>query len=280
MVEKLKRFITNKNTVTIIGLILIIGILYFVYNNRIKEATNPIRIPVAKQTIQPRTLITDDMITYIEVPAVSASKNVERTKSKIVGKYSNYNTMIPKGSMFYSDALITKDQLPNASLMDIGEGEILYNFPVTMNTTYQNSIMPGTYVDIYMKVVNDERVVTVGKLLENVKVLAVKTSDGLNVFEDSSVRRTPAFIFFSVKPEIHLMLRAASYLTSNAVVLFPVPHGTNYTAEGATRVSTEELRNFINSHSVQLADDVINNQELDENGNPIVINPENNATGE
>ena len=278
MLEKLKRFITNKNTVTIIGLLLIIGILYFVYNSRIKEATNPVRIPVAKVTIQPKTLITDSMIEYITVPAVSVKKNTVRTKNNIVGKYSNYNTMIPAGSMFYSDALITKEQLPDTALLDVAAGEVLYNFPVTMNTSYQNSIMPGSYVDIYMKAVNDENVLMVGKLLENVKVLAVKTSDGQNVFENTSENRTPAYIFFGVNPEIHILLRKASYMGNYSVVLFPVPHGSNYTAEGETRVSTNELKEFINAHTVTLVENNVNtdntnnqtnNYQYDENGNLI-----------
>lgn len=268
MLEKLKRFITNKNTVTIIGLLLIIGILYFVYNSRIKEATNPIRIPVAKTTIQPKTLITDSMIEYISVPAVSVKKNTIRTKNSIVGKYSNYNTMIPAGSMFYSETLITKDQLPDAALMDVADGEVLYNFPVNMNTSYQNSIMPGSKVDIYMKALNDDGVLMVGKLIENVNVLAVKTSDGQNVFENTSENRIPAYIFFGVSPEIHILLRKASYMTSYSVVLFPVPHGSNYTAEGETRVSIDELKQFIDSHTVTLTENVLNEQTI--------INPENN----
>lgn len=263
MLEKLKRFFTNKNTVTIIGLILIIAILYFVYNSRIKEATNPIRIPVAKVTIQPKTLITDDMIDYISVPAVSVKKNTITSKNSIVGKYSNYNTMIPAGSMFYSETLITKDQLPDTALMDVKEGEVLYNFPVTMNTSYQNSIMPGSKIDIYMKAMNDDNVLMVGKLLENVDILAVKTSDGLNVFENTSERRTPAYIFFGVNPEIHILLRKASYLTGYSVVLFPVPHGTNYSGDTTeTRVSTDELKEFINAHTVNLVENTTENEDL------------------
>lgn len=263
MLEKLKRLFTNKNTVTIIGLILIIAILYFVYNSRIKEATNPIRIPVAKVTIQPKTLITDDMIDYISVPAVSVKKNTITSKNSIVGKYSNYNTMIPAGSMFYSETLITKEQLPDTALMDVKEGEVLYNFPVTMNTSYQNSIMPGSKIDIYMKAMNDDNVLMVGKLLENVDILAVKTSDGLNVFENTSERRTPAYIFFGVNPEIHILLRKASYLTGYSVVLFPVPHGTNYSGDTTeTRVSTDELKEFINAHTVNLVENTTENEDL------------------
>ena len=277
MLEKLKRFVTNKNTVTIIGLILIIGILYFVYNDRIKQATNPIRIPVAKVTIQPKTLITDSMIEYISVPAVSVKKNTVRVKNNIVGKYSNYNTMIPAGSMFYSEALITKDQLPDVALMDVAEGEVLYNFPVTMNTSYQNSIMPGSKIDIYMKAQNDDGVLMVGKLIENVNVLAVKTSDGKNVFENTSETRVPAYIFFGVNPEIHILLRKASYMSNYSVVLFPVPHGTNYSGEGETKVSIDELKEFINAHTVQLVENselneeinLDNNSQYDENGNLI-----------
>ncbi len=277
MLEKLKRFITNKNTVTIIGLLLIIGILYFVYNDRIKKATNPVSIPVAKVTIQPKTLITREMIEYISVPSVAVKKNTITSINSIVGKYSNYNTMIPAGSMFYTDTLITKDELPDTALMDVKEGEVLYNFPVTMNTSYQNSIMPGSKVDIYMKAVNDERVLMVGKLIENVEVLAVKTSDGLNVFEDTSERRTPAYIFFGVSPEIHILLRKASYMSNYSVVLFPVPHGTNYTTEEGTRVSTDELKEFINSHTVNLVENTtdvenptVETQTYDEFGNLII----------
>lgn len=263
--EKLKRFITNKNTVTIIGLILIVGILYFVYNNQIKKATNPIKVPVAKVTIQPKTLITKDMIEYIEVPAVSVKKTTITNTQSIIGKYSNYNTMIPAGSMFFTDALITKDELPDSALMDVAEGEVLYNFPVTMNTSYQNSIMPGTKIDIYMKAKNDDNVLMVGKLLENVNVLAVKTSDGLNVFEDTSERRTPAYIFFGVSPEIHILLRKASYLSNYSVELFPVPHGTTYTTDSETAfVSTDELKEFINAHTVTLVENTTDTENPDE----------------
>lgn len=263
--EKIKRFITNKNTVTIIGLILIVGILYFVYNNQIKKATNPVKVPVAKVTIQPKTLITKDMIEYIEVPAVSVKKTTITNTQSIIGKYSNYNTMIPAGSMFFTDALITKDELPDSALMDVAEGEVLYNFPVTMNTSYQNSIMPGTKIDIYMKAKNDDNVLMVGKLLENVNVLAVKTSDGLNVFEDTSERRTPAYIFFGVSPEIHILLRKASYLSNYSVELFPVPHGTTYTTDSETAfVSTDELKEFINAHTVTLVENTTDTENPDE----------------
>ena len=46
----IKRFFMNKNTVTIIGIIACLGILYWAYNYRIKKTTDPISIPYAIQT--------------------------------------------------------------------------------------------------------------------------------------------------------------------------------------------------------------------------------------
>ena len=45
---KLKRFIGNKNTVTILCVIAGIVVLYVGYNYRVKSKINPTRVPYAK----------------------------------------------------------------------------------------------------------------------------------------------------------------------------------------------------------------------------------------
>ena len=69
-----------------------------------------------------------------------------------------------------------------------------------MESTYGNSIFPGNMIDIYMKVGDgtDERIM-LGKLIENVEVLAVKDSSGRAVFEDTSEERTPSMLIFGLK---------------------------------------------------------------------------------
>lgn len=249
IIISVKKFFTNKNTVTILGVIVIILIIYFGYNSQIKKATNPIQVPVASKTIQPRTLITDDMVKLTSIPSVSVSTNVIRIKANVVGKYTAVNTVIPSGSMFYQEAIVS--QKPDAVLETVKDGEVLYNFPVTMASTYGNLILPNSYVDIYMKAVDGTNGLMVGKLLENVKVLAVKDSSGNDVFEDTSTTRTPAYIYFGVTEDINILLRKAQYMTSNSVVLFPVPHGTIVSDEElVTEVSTQYLRDFINANTV------------------------------
>lgn len=247
----LKKFFKNKNTITILGVILIIIILFVGYRLQIKRQVNPVSVPVATETIQPRTKITKDLITYIEVAPIVLSDNVIRSSGQIIGKYSNYNTVIPKGSMFYKETVIEEASLPDSSLINLEDGQVPYNFPVTVASTYGNSMFPGNYIDIYMKTQNNEGVLMVGKLLENVKILAVKDSSGRNVFENTSESRTPSYLIFGLAPTKNILLRKASYLSSFSVELFPVPHGVNIEVEeGETVVSSTTLESFINANTV------------------------------
>ena len=248
-----KRFLKNKNMVTIIGVIIILILLYIGYSTQINRAVEPIQIPVATQTIQPRTEITDDMVSLIDMPNVSLSDNVIRSRSQIVGMYSNVNSVIPEGSMFYTDTVVNADELPDVAFSKVKAGEVPYNFPVDMESTYGNAIMAGNMIDIYMKVGDgqDEKIM-IGKLIENIEVLAVKDSSGRAVFENLSEQRTPSMMIFGLKTDLYLMLKKASYMSSLGVELYPVPHGETVDTEGATQVSTQQLVDYIDAHSVNI----------------------------
>lgn len=266
IIISVKRFFKNKNVVTVLAVIAIMAIIYFGYNAQIKKQVSPIKIPVAKRTIQPRELITSDMIQYISVPAVGVNSSVLRTQTSIVGKYSNYNTVIPEGSMFYKGVLVDASDLPDSSFTQVKEGEIPYNFKVTMDTTYGNSIFPGNKIDIYMKAENDAGQVMVGKLIENIEVLAVKDNKGKDVFENTAEDRTPNFLIFGVEEEINILLRKAEYMKEYSIVLFPVPHGGTVDTSGKTQVSTQYLKEFINSKTVNIPIEDNNNNNNNTEG--------------
>ena len=248
-----QRFMKNKNTVTILGIVIILIILYIGYSTQINNAVQPVSVPVATETIQPRTEITSDMVETVDMPSVSIKENVIVNRNNIIGKYSNINAVIPKGSMFYTDAVISKSELPDSVFVKVKKGDVVYNFPVDMESTYGNSIYPGNKIDIYMKTGNgeDEKVM-LGKLVKNVEVLAVKDSSGKNVFENTEEDRTPAMLIFGVPEDINLLLRKASYMESLGVELFPVPHGGKVSTEGATEVSTQQLADYIDAHAVNI----------------------------
>ena len=273
----LNRFIRNKNTVTIAGVVIILIILYFGYTSTINSAVTPVSVPVAATTIQPRTLITEEMVTTVDIAAKAVSDEVVRSTSDIIGKYSNVNSVIPKGSMFYSALLTTAQELPDSAFVKVEKDEVPYNFPVDMDSTYGNSIYPGNKIDIYMKAENLDGQIMVGKLIENVEVLAVKDSNGKHVFENTEEERVPAFLIFGVNDEINILLRKASYMDNFGVELFPVPHGGKVDTTGQTQVSTEFLKEFINANTVVIQKEQKNEAEEQKNETD---KKEDNATEE
>ena len=255
----IKRFFTNKNVVTIIGVILIIALLYWGYNSAIQSQVAPVSgIPIAREKILPATEITADMIDTISVaPIVLQKGDVYTTKDSVIGKYSNYDTAIPEGSMFYKSSVIDKEDLPDAALLDLKQGEVPFNLSVTVRSTFGNMIRPGNYIDIYLKAEENEEIIY-GKFIENIEVLAVLDGSGQNVFGNSEETRTPSMMIFGLQPELNVLLNKAHYLSSNSVEIVPVPHGTAFTEPGATAVSTEYLREFIESKSVILEENNVN----------------------
>lgn len=248
----MKKFLGNKNTVTILGVILCLVILYIGYNYRINSKVELVQVPYAKETIQPRTYITQSMIGTMNVPkSFLVGKYYTRTEN-IVGKYSNYNTIIAEGSLFYTDLVVSKEDLPDSAFQDVPEGYTVINYPVTLASTYANSMAPGSYINIYYKSLNDNDEIMFGKFISNIKVLDVKDSSGQHVFENSEETRTPAYMLFAVPEETHLLLRKALYLDEYDVELILIPNTATLTDEdkNTVRVSSDDIENFINSKTV------------------------------
>ena len=91
----------------------------------------------------------------------------------------------------------------------------------------------------------------VGKLLENIKVIAVYDANGNNVFADVDENRTPATLIFAVPQEYYILLNKAKYLRSVSTTLIPVPTAESLKDNpGDLKLSSEELKNYINSITV------------------------------
>ena len=207
-----KKFMQNKNTVTVVGVIAAIFILYIAYTMRINKAINPVVVPYAAEQIPAGTQITEAMIDTREVPPAMLEGDVIRNKSDVVDKYSAADVVIPKGSIFYKRAVVEKEQLPANIILDYPKGYVLYNLPVDITNTYGNSVYPGNYIDIWLKAVykiadednmsavdrdNADKIMY-GKLISNIQVLAVKDSEGRAVFQNIDENRTPSMIVFAL----------------------------------------------------------------------------------
>ena len=271
LVVGLKKFFTNKNTVTVVGVLLAIVILYVGYNMRINQAITPVTVPYAVEDINPRTQITEDMISTMEIPQAMVTDNIITNSADVIDMYSNGDSVIPEGSLFYRRSVVSRDQLPDSIILDYPKGYVLYNLDVDMASTYSNSIYPGNYIDIYLKVQNAEGAegtaiaadrIMVGKLLSNIKVLAVYDSNGNNVFANLEEKGTPAQIIFAIPEEYHILLRKASFLRAYESEIIPVPTAESLEDNpGDVELSSEDLRNFINNVTAMTEEDLSYTQQ-------------------
>ena len=263
MGKSLNKFLKNKNTVTILGVIVCIVILYAGYTMRINTKTALVDVYYANQTIQPKTLITEEMISKTSVPQSFILGTYYQNYNDIVGKYSNYNTIIAEGSLFYSDLLVEEENLPDAMFYDVNEGERIVSFPVTTESTYGNSIMPGNKVDVYVKLMDNGKVVY-GEYFEKIEILAVKDGSGKNVFESSEEERTPAFAYFSLEEAKYLLFSSLQeikeYYSADQIEIVLVPNTMEFKAEEVT--ATEVTSEYLYKYTVDKIKQIDSQKEL------------------
>lgn len=251
----IKRFLGNKNTVTIIGVILGLLVIFIGYNYRVKQATTPVTVPYAKEEISSRTLITSDMIGYMEVSSkvVNSSPNMITNANDLINNYVAFGTTIPANSLFYQSQILTSDEMPDSAFADIPDGYTIFSLSVNLHTTYGNSIYPGNYIDLFFKGIDDTGKIMFGKLIESIEVLAVKDSSGNHVFETTVESRTPAELLFAVPDEMYDLLMKAGYISGSSIEIIPVPRNSSYSINpGETVVSSEVIRDFILSKSATI----------------------------
>lgn len=265
--NSMKKFVSNKNTVTILGVILCIIILYFGYSYRINQRTALTRVPYANQTIQPKTKIDASMVSYMDVPASFLVGSYYKSSEDVVDKYSNYNTIIAEGSLFYTDLVVDVNQLPDSAFHDVDEKDTVISYNVNMDSTYANSMMPNEFINIYFKAKDDDDTIMFGKFISNIKILDVKDSNGQHVFENTEEPRTPAYMLFAMPEDMHLLFRKAIYLEeSYDVELILVPNTQVLTEKDAVYVSSEDIQNFINDKTKMVSVDTILSDTADKVG--------------
>ena len=245
--KNFNKFLKNKNTVTILGILLCLIILYVGYTTSINKKTALVDVYYANQTIQPKTLITEDMVSKTRVPGAFIKGTYYKNYNDIVGKYSNYNTMIAAGSIFYSDLLVSEGNLPDAVLYNTNEGERVVSFPVDTVTTYGNSIMPGNIVDVYVKLYDISGKLVYGEFFDNIEVLGVKDASGKNVFENTEEARVPAYVYFSLPEAKYLLFSSLNYILTNDIEVVLVPNTVKFDAKNpaAVEVTSDYLYDFV-----------------------------------
>lgn len=250
IINTIKRFISNKNTVTIIGVIAGVIVLWGFYSYRVSEATSPIKVPYAKEIINATEQITEDNIGYTEINSkFLRNADVITSANELIGKYVTTGTSVPVGGLFFKSQVVEKSALPNTIYDDIEDGYTVYGLAVNNHTTYGNSIYPGDKIDLYLKATDDNNKIMFGKFIESITVLGVRDSSGKDVFSSTNTG-VPAELLFAVPNDMYELLMLSGYISGITVI--PVPRNKRYTTEGGEVKTYEYLKNFILAKSATI----------------------------
>ena len=248
VMEKIKKLLLNRNTVTILGVLAGVIALWFAYSITLDKAVKPTKVPVAVKDIPAGSIITKDDIEYVDINRdVLKKASIITSSSQLINYYVNNNTSVTKGSMFYTSQVVKKDELIDRDLEIIPENYKIYWLSVDNTTTYANSIYPGDKIDLWLltKVENNY---VYEPFITNIEVLSVKDSKGQNVFDVNS-GRTPAVLAFAVPNDIFVYLSKVGFLSGMS--LYPVPiNKNNADKDATTEISNKELQTLIDSMSI------------------------------
>lgn len=255
---KIKNLFLNRNSATILGVIAGVIVLWFVYSATLDSAIKPVKVPVAAKDLTAGTIITKDDIEYVEINSDALKKaSVITSSANLINNYITNNTSVVKGSMFYKDQVVTKENLIDRDLETIPEGYRLYWLSVDNTTTYANSIYPGDKIDLWLKTKYEGKYVY-EEFITNIEVLSVKDSKGQNVF-DVSTGRTPAVLVFAVDDEMFSYLSKIKYLSG--MELYPVPiNKKNSDEDASVQISNEALKLLIDSQARTAVSDTTTNE--------------------
>lgn len=260
----IRRFFSNKNTVTIIGVLLGIVVLYVGYNYRVNNAIDTVSVPYAKQTIASTTQITQDMIGTTEVlkSLVTNNKTLISAVSQVVNPTTpvcvQVGTSIPQGGFFYQEQVAACNSISNNAIKNMPDKYKAVALSVDLQKTYGNSMLPGNFIDLYVKMTSDEGKLMYGEFITKLPILDVRDSNAKSLFYGNSSNGTPALLLFAVPEDLYLLLSKAIYLGNSKVELVPVPGNASYTSEaGETKVRSEYIRDQILKYTQDIPDAVI-----------------------
>ncbi len=251
IITTLKRFLANKNTVTIIGVLLGLVVLFIGYNYRVNNAVETQVIPYATRTITATSEITKDAVSTMEVLRSTVKDNtaIISNINSVLNTNETYcasdRSNIPAGSFFYTEQVIRCEDVANNALKRMPDDYRAVNLPVDLQDTYGNSMYPGDFIDIYAKMDIDGKLFY-GEFITKLPILDVRDSNGRSVFYGNNQNTTPALLLFACPKELYELLSSAILLGTSKVELIPVPGNARYTSEeGETEITSEFIRDRI-----------------------------------
>lgn len=242
-----KKFLSNKNTITILGVLIGVVVLYLGYNWRVNKSIQPVQIPQATQTMFAGSKIIDGSYKLTSVPKdlITKMPNLITKREQLANKIVAYNSTIAINGFFFTENILDETEVPSSIFAYIPDGYTIYRMEVDNKKTYGNSILPDTKIDLYMSttVQEDDNKPVYGRFIKSINVLAVRDKDGKDVFLDKDNPSEAALLLFAVPENLFLLLKKCEKL---GIELEPVPRNESYTKNpSATELTSDDLQAMV-----------------------------------
>lgn len=166
--------------------LLILLINYVGFQFVVSESVDLQKVYVTSRDIAPREEIKEDDVVEVEIPKAYLQENVYLSKKDIVGKYTEVQGFIPKGSLFYKSMLYNEDSLPDYPSMLLKENQVSYGIQTDVVKTSGNTLVVGQKVDVYVSIDLPERKTVADCLIRAVRITGLKDRNGLDLSDEES----------------------------------------------------------------------------------------------
>jgi Flp pilus assembly protein CpaB len=149
-----------------------------------EEVLNYIEVPILNKDLSQRDIISKNDIDVIRLPSEFINEDIILKQDLLIDQY------VKLGNNINSSTLISKKQLENTEKMNdygstlLNKNQSLFSVTTNLSKTSGNNLNESMNVDIYLTIKEDNNFLC-DKVLENVRIVAIKDSDGNDIDSDS-----------------------------------------------------------------------------------------------
>ncbi len=211
----------KKNT-ALIGLITLVIVNVLLFKILLDKQLDLVEVPIAKVQIEPRAKIEKDMLEIVKVSKALLNEDCILDIDEAIGKYTEIEGIIPKGSLLYRSMLFEEEQLPDYPALKLQEGQNVFSLPIDLIKSSGNSLTNNQKIDIYATISLKKENPVSDALLWGVRIINVVDRKGIDMKKSSL--NVPSVINLAVNEEYVALLKKASEMGRIDLYATAYPH--------------------------------------------------------
>jgi Flp pilus assembly protein CpaB len=184
------------------------GLAYLGSQVYIDHQLDLIHVPIAAMTLPVRTTIDDSHIRWIAMPRAYVPDSIIVDEFALIGQLTRLDGRIEAGSFFTTTSLESPTLVKDGANHLLKEGQAVFTLSVDVRSTAGNTLLPFQRVDLYFSLQHQQSLI-VDKLIGNVRILAIKDKQGLDV---KSAKDLPKYVLIAVESSLIPILTKAMAL--------------------------------------------------------------------